>query len=76
MAPVLVPLSMVVFDDVCSWGLLKAFAADGLSLGLLLRIWVFLVFLTVGFYLGVSVDAFFWSRVSCRFCCSFQRPGA
>jgi len=52
MAPVLLPSSMVVFDDVCSWGSLKAFAADGLSLVLLLRIWVFLVFLTGGFFLG------------------------
>jgi len=49
-----------VFDDACSWGSLKTFTADGLSLVLLLRIWVFLVFLTVGFFLGFSVDAFLW----------------
>jgi len=52
MAPVLLPSSVVVFDAVCSWGLLKAFTADGLSLVLLLRIWAFLVFLTLGFVLG------------------------
>jgi len=51
MAPVLLPSSLVVFDDACSWGLLMAFAVDGLSLVLLLRIWVFLVFLTVEFVL-------------------------
>jgi len=52
MALVLLLSSEVVFDDACSWGSLKAFAADGLSLVLLLRISVFLVFLTVGFFLG------------------------
>jgi len=35
-----------------------------------------LVFLTVGFFLGFSVDAFFWLLVSCIFCCSLQRQGA
>jgi len=60
MAPVLLPSSMFVFDDVCSWGSLKAFAADGLSLVLLLWIWAFLGFLTIGFFLGFLVDAFFW----------------
>jgi len=52
MALVLLPSSMVVFDNICSGGSLKAFAADGLSLVLLLRICVFLVFLTVGFLLS------------------------
>jgi len=65
-----------VFADKHTQGSLKAFAADGLSLGALLRIWVFLVFLTVGFFLGFLLDAFFWLRVSCIFGCSFQRPGA
>ena len=50
--------------------------ADGLSLVLLLRSQVFFVFLTVGFFLGFLVDVFLWFRVSCRFCCSVQRPGA
>jgi len=76
MAPVDFPSCVVVFDDKHTQGSLKAFAADGLPLGPLLRIWVFLVFLTVGFFLGFSVDAFFWLRVSCIFCCSFQHPGA
>jgi len=61
---VLLLASMVVFDNVCNWGLIKAFGAVGLSLVLLLRISVFLVFLTVRFFLGFSVDAFFRSRVS------------
>jgi len=52
MAPVLLPSSMILFHDVCSWGSSKAFVADGLSLVLLIQIWVFLVFLTVGFFLG------------------------
>jgi len=76
MAPVHLPSCVVVFDDKHTQGSLKAFAAAGLSLGPLLRIWVFLVFLTVGFFLGFSVEAFFWLRVSCIFCCNFQRPGA
>jgi len=50
--------------------------ADGLSLVFLLRICYFWFFLTVGFFLGFSVDAFFWLRGSCIFYCSFQRPGA
>jgi len=75
-APELLPPCMVVFDAVCSWGSLKAFTADALSPVLLLRVWVFLVFLTVGFFLDFSVNAFFWSRVSCLFCYSFQCPGA
>ena len=66
-APVTLPSSEVVFGDKHTLGSLKAFAADGLSQGPLLRIWVFLVFLTVGFFLGLSVDAFFWLRVSCIF---------
>ena len=53
MALVLLPSSVVVFDDTCSGGSLKAFAADELSLVLLLQIWVFLLFLTVGFFLGL-----------------------
>ena len=64
MAPVHLPSCVVVFDDKHAQGSLKAFAADGLSLGPLLRIWVLMVFLTVGFFLGFSVDAFFWLRVS------------
>jgi len=52
MAPVLLPLCVIVFGDKQTQGSLKAFAADGLSLGPLLRIWVFLVFLTVGFFFG------------------------
>ena len=75
MAPLLLPLSALVLDDACSWGSLKAFAADALSLLLLLRICVFLVFLTVGFFLEFSVDACFWLRVSSIFCSSFQRLG-
>jgi len=54
----------VVFDDACSWGSLNVFAADGLSLLLLLRIWVFLVFLTLGFVLGF--------RQILSFGCEFQ----
>jgi len=52
MAQVLLSSSVVVFDKACSWGSLKAFAVDGLSLVLLLRISVFLVVLPVGFFLG------------------------
>jgi len=52
MALVLLPSSVVVFYDACSWGSLKGFAADGLSQVQLLRMWVFFVFLTVGFFLG------------------------
>jgi len=65
-----------VFNYAYGGGSLKAFVVDGLSLVLLLRIWVFLVCLSVGFSLGFSVDAFFSLRVSSIFCCSFQRPGA
>jgi len=67
MAPVLFPLSMVVFADVCSCGSLKAIAAERLPLVLLLQIWVFLVFHTVVFLPGFTVDAFCWLRVSCLF---------
>jgi len=60
MVPVHLPSCVVVFDDKNTQGSLKAFVADGLTLGPLLRIWVFLVFLTVAFFLGFSVDVFFW----------------
>ena len=76
MALVHLPSCVVVFDDKHTQGSLKAFAADGVSLGPLLRIWVFLIFLPVGFFLVFSVDDIFWLRVSCILCCSFQRPGA
>jgi len=56
MAPVHLPSCVVVFGDKHTEGSLKAFAADGLSLGPLLRIWAFLVFLTVGLFLGFLVD--------------------
>jgi len=59
MAPVLLPSCVVVFGDKHTQGSLKAFAADGLSLGPLLRMWVFLVFLTVGLFLGFLVDVSF-----------------
>ena len=59
MALVLLPSCVVVFDHKHTQGSLKAFAADGLSLGPLLQIWVFLVFLTVGFCFGFSVDVSF-----------------
>jgi len=59
MARVHLPSCVVVFDDKHTQGSLKALAADGLSCGPLLQTWVFLVFLTVGFFLGFSVDAFF-----------------
>ena len=59
MAPVLLPSCVIVFGDKPTQGSLKAFAADGLSLGPLLRISVFLVFLTVGFFLGFLVDVSF-----------------
>jgi len=63
MAPVYLPSYVVVFGDKHTVGSLKAFASDGLSQGPLLRIWVFLVFLTVGFFLG------FWQMLS--FGCEF-----
>ena len=52
MARVVLPACVVVFGDKHTQGSLKAFAADGLSVGPLLQIAVFLVFLTLGFYLG------------------------
>ena len=58
MAPVHLPSCVVVFRDKHTLGSLKAFVADGLSQGPLLRIWFFLVFLTVGFFLG------FWQMLS------------
>ena len=58
MAPVHLPSCVVVFGDKHTLRSLKAFAADGLSQGPLLRIWVFLVFLTVGFFVG------FWQMLS------------
>ena len=66
-APVRLALSMVVFEDVCSWGSLKAFAADGLSLVLLATDFGFFGFSHCWVCFGFSVNAFFWSRVSCIF---------
>jgi len=71
MTPVLLSSCMVVSGDKHTQGSLKAFAVDGLSLGPLLRILVFLVFLTVEFSLGFLVDAIFSLPVPCIFCCSF-----
>jgi len=47
-----------VLDDKHTVGSLNALAADGLSPGPRLRIWVFLGFLTVGFFFGFFVDVF------------------
>ena len=53
MAPLLLPSCVVVFCDNHTQGSLKDFAADGLSLGPLLRIWVFFWFFSLlGFFLG------------------------
>jgi len=52
----------VIHDD-CSWGSLKAFAADGLPLVLsYYGYWVFLVFLSFGFFLGFLADVSFGSE--------------
>jgi len=51
---------MVVFNNAYSFGSLEAFTADDFSLVLLLTLSLFLVFLIVEFFLGFSVDAFFW----------------
>jgi len=63
MAPVLLPSCLVVFGDKHILGSLKAFVADGLSQGPLLRIWVFFGFSHCWVFLGFLVDAFFWLRV-------------
>jgi len=64
-----------VFDDVCSWGPLKASAADGLCLVPRLQIWVFSDFSPCGVCFGFSVDAFVWSQVLCIFLLLFSAPG-
>ena len=52
MAPVHLPSCVVVFGDKHTEGSLKAFAADGLSLGPLLRIGFFWFFSLLGYFLG------------------------
>jgi len=74
MAPVLLPSCVVVFSDKDTQGSSKAFAADGLSLGPLLRIWAFLVFLTVGLFLGFLVDVSFGCELLVYFVL-FSAPG-